>query len=162
MRQSLELVKKLYTVRSCQYNLPTDVPARPCLDYHIGRCKAPCVALQSEAEYRGMVDEILEVLGGHTRLVANRLKVEMQAAAAEMNFERAAELRDAIGQLDSLERRQRVVDVSGSDRDVVGFARDGAEACGTVLLIREGKLLGREVVFLGNAGDESDETAFCA
>jgi excinuclease ABC subunit C len=162
MRQSLELVKKLYTVRSCQYDLPTDVPARPCLDYHIGRCKAPCVALQSEAEYRGMVDEILEVLGGHTRLVANRLKQEMQAAAAEMNFERAAELRDATLQLDSLERRQRVVDVSGSDRDVVGFARDGADACGVVLLIREGKLMGREVVFLTNAADDGDESAFNA
>jgi len=162
MRQSLELVKKLYTVRSCHYDLPREGPARPCLDYHIGRCLAPCVAFQPEDDYRGMIDEILEVLGGHTRLVADRLKRDMQAAAAEMNFERAAELRDAIGQLDALERRQRVVDVSGSDRDVVGFARDGAEACGTVLLIREGKLLGREVVFLANAGDESDETAFCA
>ena len=162
MRQSLELVKRLYTVRSCHYDLPDDVPARPCLDYHIGRCKAPCVALQSEAEYRTMVDEILEVLGGHTRLVANRLKQEMQAAAQEMSFERAAELRDAIGQLDALERRQRVVDISGSDRDVVGFARDRGEACGVVLLIREGKLLGREVSFLANAGDGNDESAFNA
>jgi excinuclease ABC subunit C len=162
MRASLEVVKKLYTVRSCHYDLPREGPARPCLDYHIGRCKAPCVAFQPEEDYRGMIDEIVEVLGGHTRLVADRLKRDMNQAAAEMNFERAAELRDAIGQLDSLERRQRVVDVSGSDRDVVGFARDGAEACGVVLLIREGKLLGREVVFLGNAGDESDESAFCA
>lgn len=162
MRQSLELVKKLYTVRSCHYDLPKEVPARPCLDYHIGRCKAPCVAFQSEAEYRAMTDEILEVLGGHTRLVADRLRKEMQAAAMEMSFERAAELRDAIAQLDSLERRQRVVDVSGSDRDVVGFARDGADACGVVLLIREGKLLGREVSFLSNAGDENDESAFNA
>ncbi|HEX8244628.1 MAG TPA: excinuclease ABC subunit UvrC [Longimicrobium sp.] len=162
MRQSLELVKKLYTVRSCRYDLPKEVPARPCLDYHIGRCKAPCVAFQPEDDYRGMVDEILEVLGGHTRLVADRLKREMQAAAAEMNFERAAELRDAIGQLDALERRQRVVDVSGSDRDVVGFARDGAEACGVVLLIREGKVLGREVSFLTNAAGDSDENAFNA
>ncbi|MFL5538708.1 MAG: excinuclease ABC subunit UvrC, partial [Longimicrobiaceae bacterium] len=162
MRQSLDLVKKLYTVRSCDYDLPRQGPARPCLDYHIGRCLAPCVAFQPEEDYRGMIDEILEVLGGHTRLVADRLKRDMQAAAAEMNFERAAELRDAIAQLDSLERRQRVVDVTGSDRDVVGFARDGAEACGVVMLIREGKLLGREVAFLSNAGDESDETAFCA
>jgi len=162
MRQSLELVKKLYTVRSCHYALPDEVPARPCLDYHIGRCKAPCVALQSEAEYRGMVDEILEVLGGHTRLVANRLKEEMQAAAMEMNFERAAELRDAIGQLDSLERRQRIVDVSGSDRDVVGFARDRNEVCGVVMLIREGKVLGREVSFLTSAPDGGDESAFNA
>ncbi|HEX8904979.1 MAG TPA: excinuclease ABC subunit UvrC, partial [Longimicrobiaceae bacterium] len=162
MRQSLELVKKLYTVRSCHYDLPREVPARPCLDYHIGRCKAPCVAFQPENDYRGMIDEILEVLGGHTRLVADRLKREMASAAAEMNFERAAELRDAIAQLETLERRQRVVDVSGSDRDVVGFARDGAEACGVVMLIREGKVLGREVSFLSNAGEEGDEGAFNA
>jgi excinuclease ABC subunit C len=162
MRQALEVVKRLYTVRSCNYDLPREVPARPCLDYHIGRCKAPCVALQPEADYRAMVEEILEVLGGHTRLVANRLKEEMAAAAQGMNFERAAELRDSIAQLEALERRQRIVDVSGSDRDVVGFARDGAEACGVVLLIREGKLLGREVSFLADLGDESDEAAFAA
>ncbi len=162
MRQALELVKKLYTVRSCHYDLPRDVPARPCLDYHIGRCKAPCVMLQSEAEYRGMIDEILEILGGHTKVVAKRLKGEMSIAAAEMNFERAAELRDAVAQLEALERRQKVVDVSGADRDVVGFARDGAEGCGVVLLIREGKLLGREVTFLTGLTDEGDESAFSA
>ncbi|HEX8695111.1 MAG TPA: excinuclease ABC subunit UvrC [Longimicrobium sp.] len=162
MRHALELVKKLYTVRSCHYDLPREAPARPCLDYHIGRCLAPCVAFQPEEDYRGMIDEILEVLGGHTRLVADRLKREMRDAAAEMNFERAAELRDAIAELEALERRQRVVDVSGADRDVVGFARDGVEACGVVLLIREGKLLGREVTFLGNLADEGDESAFGA
>jgi excinuclease ABC subunit C len=159
MRQSLELVKKLYTVRSCHYDLPREVPARPCLDYHIGRCKAPCVAFQTPDEYRGMIDEITEVLGGHTRLVARRLQAEMQKAAEEMNFERAAELRDAVRQLESLEHRQQVVDVSGSDRDIVGFARDGAEACGVVLQIREGKLLGREAQFLSNLQDERDEEA---
>jgi excinuclease ABC subunit C len=162
MRQSLELVKRLYTVRSCHYNLPREAPARPCLDYHIGRCKAPCVALQSPEEYRGMVEEIAEVLGGHTKLVARRLRAEMQIAAGEMNFERAAELRDAIGQLESLERKQQVLDVSGADRDVIGFARDGAEGCGVVLQIREGKLLGREAQFLTNLGDESDEDAVSA
>ncbi|HEY0017012.1 MAG TPA: excinuclease ABC subunit UvrC [Longimicrobium sp.] len=159
MRQALELVKRLYTVRSCHYDLPKEVPARPCLDYHIGRCKAPCVAFQTPDEYRGMVDEITEVLGGHTRLVARRLKAEMQKAAEEMNFERAGELRDAIRQLESLEHRQQVVDVTGSDRDIVGFARDGAEACGVVLQIREGKLLGREAQFLTNLVDEDDAEA---
>jgi excinuclease ABC subunit C len=162
MRQSLELVKKLYTVRSCHYNLPKDVPARPCLDYHIGRCKAPCVAFQSADEYREMVEEITEVLGGHTRLVARRLQAEMIDAAAEMNFERAGELRDSIKQLESLERRQQVLDVTGSDRDIVGFARDGAEGCGVVLQIREGKLLGREAQFIAGLEDESDAEALSA
>jgi excinuclease ABC subunit C len=162
MRQSLELVKRLYTVRSCHYNLPKDVPARPCLDYHIGRCKAPCVAFQSAEEYTGMIEEISEVLGGHTRLVARRLEAEMMKAAGEMNFERAGELRDSIKQLQSLERKQQVLDVTGSDRDIVGFARDGAEACGVVLQIREGKLLGREAQFLDNLVDESDAEALAA
>ncbi|HEX5726438.1 MAG TPA: excinuclease ABC subunit UvrC [Longimicrobiaceae bacterium] len=162
MRQSLELVKRLYTVRSCRYDLPDDAPARPCLDYHIGRCKAPCVALQSEAEYRTMIDEITHVLNGHTRLVAARLRTEMQALSEAMDFERAAELRDAIAQLEALEQRQQIVDVSGSDRDVVGFARDGAEACGVVLQIREGKLLGREPHFVVGLQDEPDEAALAA
>ena len=162
MRHALELVKKLYTVRSCHYNLPKEAPARPCLDYHIGRCRAPCVGLQSPAEYRAMIGEITEVLGGHTRLVAKRLQAEMRNAAQEMNFERAAELRDAVRQLESLERRQQVVDVSGSDRDIVGFARDGSDACGVVLQIREGKLLGREAQFLTNLQEVADEEALSA
>ncbi len=157
MRQALELVKKLYTVRSCRYDLPREAPARPCLDYHIGRCQAPCVAFQSEAEYREMVDEILDILSGHTRRAAERIRGQMAAAAAEMDFERAAELRDAVASLEALEARQTVVDLEGGDRDVVGMARDGADGCGVVLRIREGKLLGRETQFLTNLDGEPDE-----
>jgi excinuclease ABC subunit C len=157
MRHALELVKKLYTVRSCRYDLPRETPARPCLDYHIGRCKAPCVAFQTEAEYREMVDEIVDILGGHTRRAAERIRAQMQAAAEAMDFERAAELRDALASLEALEARQTVVDLEGSDRDVVGVARDGADGCGVVLRIREGKLLGRETQFLSNLDGEPDE-----
>jgi excinuclease ABC subunit C len=162
MRQSLELVKKLYTVRSCHYDLPREVPARPCLDHHIGRCLAPCVALQGAEDYRAMVDEIVELLDGHTRPVQRRLEREMARAAEEMDFERAAELRDALGELGGLQRRQQVVDADGADRDVVGFARDGADACGVVLQVREGKLLGREARFLGNLAGETDAAALAA
>jgi excinuclease ABC subunit C len=157
MRQVLEVVKRLYTVRSCHYKLPVESPPRPCLDYHIGRCKAPCVGLQSDVEYRTMIDEVLDVLGGHTRGVAQRIRAEMKAAAAEMRFERAAELRDALAHLARLEAQQQVVDISGSDRDVIGLARDGDEACGVVLRIREGKLLAREAVNLVNLEGESDD-----
>jgi excinuclease ABC subunit C len=164
MRQALEVVKRLYTVRSCHYRLPDESPARPCLDFHIGRCKAPCVALQSREEYRVMIDEIVEIISGHTRRAAERIRREMHEAAASLQFELAAELRDALGQLELLEARQQVVDIEGNDRDVVGLARDGDQACGIVLRIREGKLLGREVLFLSNLADESDELvlgAFC-
>jgi excinuclease ABC subunit C len=157
MRQVLDTVKRLHTVRSCHYRLPVEAPARPCLDYHIGRCKAPCVALQSEEDYRSMIEEVLDVLGGHTRRAAERLREEMQEAAGQMQFERAAELRDALKHLHALESQQKVVDVAGADRDVVAVARDGDEACGVVLRIREGKLLGREALFLGNLQDEADE-----
>jgi excinuclease ABC subunit C len=156
MRQALELVKKLYTVRSCHYDLPRQSPARPCLDYHIGRCAAPCVALQSAAAYRGMIDEILEILDGRTARVIERLTGEMREAAAAMQFERAAELRDAVQQLQQLEARQKVVDVAGGDRDIVGLARDGAEASVVVLRVRDGRLLGRDALFLTNAEGESD------
>ncbi|HEV2148869.1 MAG TPA: excinuclease ABC subunit UvrC [Longimicrobiaceae bacterium] len=157
MRQALELVKKLYTVRSCRYDLPRETPARPCLDYHIGRCRAPCVALQTETEYREMVEEIVDILGGHTRRAAERIRAQMHGAAEAMDFERAAELRDALASLEALEARQTVVDLEGSDRDVVGIARDGADGCGVVLRIREGKLLGRETQFLSNLDGEPDE-----
>jgi excinuclease ABC subunit C len=158
MRQMLEVVKRLYTVRSCRYRLPGEAPPRPCLDYHIGRCLAPCVGLQDTADYRGMIEEVVEVLGGHSRRAAARLRKEMEEAAAQLHFERAAELRDAINKLDALEAQQKVVDVSGSDRDIFGIARDREEACGVVLRIREGKLLARETFFLANLNGESDET----
>ena len=156
MRQVLEVVKRLHTVRSCHYRLPDEAPARPCLDYHIGRCHAPCVGLQSETDYRAMIGDVLDILSGHTRRAAVRIREEMEEAALALQFERAAELRDALGHLTALETQQKVVDISGSDRDVVAVARDGQIACGVVMKIREGKLLGRETIFLDNIADESD------
>lgn len=156
MRHVLDVIRRLYTVRSCHYRLPDEAPARPCLDHHIGRCQAPCVGLQSEADYRAMINEVLEVLNGHTRHAAQRIRAEMEASAAALQFERAAELRDALGHLDRMETQQKVVDISGSDRDVVGMARDGNVACGVVMKIREGKLLGREAIFLDNLEGEAD------
>ncbi|HEX6069253.1 MAG TPA: GIY-YIG nuclease family protein, partial [Longimicrobiaceae bacterium] len=82
MRHVLEVVKRLYTVRSCHYRLPAEAPARPCLDYHIGRCMAPCVGLQSDVEYRVMIEEVLDILSGHTRRAAARIRAEMEEAAA--------------------------------------------------------------------------------
>ncbi len=156
MRQALDVIKKVYTVRSCRYRLPEERPDRPCLDYHIGRCKAPCVDLQSENEYRAMTDEVVELLEGRTRRVAARLRDRMQAAAAALDFEEAGRIRDALGKLDALESRQKVVDVRGDDRDVIGLARDGAGGCLVVMRIREGKLLGRETVFLDGLEDQAD------
>lgn len=157
MRQALEVVKRLYTVRSCRYDLPDESPARACLDYHIGRCRAPCVGLQSREEYRAMVDEILEVLGGRVGHVRRRVETTMRQAAETLDFERAANLRDVLTGLQSIEQRQRALDVRGGDVDVIGTARDGDNACAVQLRIREGKLLGRELDFFENVGGESEE-----
>lgn len=158
MRQALDVIKRMYTVRSCRYDLPREVPSRPCLDYHIGRCKAPCVGLQSQDDYRRMTDEILEILSGRTDTIRSRAEREMREAAESLDFERAAMMRDVLHGLDAMEERQRMADVRGSDQDVVGIARDGDTACAVLLRIREGKLLGREVDFFENLEDETDET----
>ena len=156
MRSALRMIKELYTVRSCHYPLPKELPPRPCLDYHIGRCKAPCAGYQSETEYRQMIEEILEVLGGRTGEVRRRVRERMERAAEMMDFERAAELRDVFRGLESIERRQAAVDHRGGDHDVVGLDRQRQLACGVILKVREGRLLGREIHFLQNVEDESD------
>ncbi|MDG2282876.1 MAG: excinuclease ABC subunit UvrC, partial [Longimicrobiales bacterium] len=117
MRQALELIKRLHTVRSCRYDLPKDAPERACLDYHIGRCKAPCVGLQSEAEYREMIDEILRILEGETEELRAEIEDRMQEASAALDFERAATMRDVLAGLDSLASQQRVHKAQGGNFD---------------------------------------------
>jgi excinuclease ABC subunit C len=158
MRQALEVVKRAHTVRSCRYDLPGEAPERPCLDYHIGRCLAPCVGLQTREAYRRMIDEVLEVLGGEVGGVRARVAAELQERAERLDFERAATLRDTLVGLDALERRQRALDVRGGDQDVVGVARDGDHASAVLLRIRRGKLLGRELHHFTNLSEE-DESA---
>jgi excinuclease ABC subunit C len=156
MRRSLEVVKRIFTVRSCRYDMPREMPERPCLDYHIGRCKAPCVFLQTQADYRAMIDEVVAFLDGRTDEVVRRVKERMEAASAAMEFERAGELRDAIVRLQRMEEPTVVLEVEGGDRDVVGYARDGEDAAVTVLRIRGGKLLARDHRFLEGVEGEPD------
>lgn len=162
MRQALEVVKRLYTVRSCRYDLPKEAPDRPCLDYHIERCKAPCVGLQSREDYRAMIDEILSILGGDTEELRRDVEARMHAAAGALDFETAARLRDVIRGLDSLSREQRVQRVGGGSQDVVGLARDGELAVGVVLKIRDGVLLGRDTLRFTDIQDESDDALLAA
>ncbi len=157
VRQALEVVKRLYTVRSCRYDLPRDAPARPCLDYHIGRCLAPCVGLQSEAEYRGMIDEIVRILEGDTESVRAGVEARMRKAAEELEFELAARLRDVLTGLDVLARVQRVQRFGGGDYDVIGMARDGTLATAVALRVRKGSLLGRDTQRFTAVAEEPDE-----
>src|SRR5262249_48251514 len=129
---------------------------RPCLDYHIGRCKAPCVLLQSAAEYRAMIDEVILFLDGRADEVMRRVRERIQLAAESLDFERAAELRDVLQRLEKMEEPTVVLEVEGGDRDVIGFARDGDDACITWMRIRNGKLLARDHQFVANIEGESD------
>jgi excinuclease ABC subunit C len=156
MRRALDVVKRIFTVRSCRYDMPREMPERPCLDYHIGRCKAPCVHLQSQAEYAAMIREVVTFLDGRTEDVVKRVRALMDEAAERMEFERAAELRDAITRLQRMEEPSVVAEVEGGDRDVVGYARDGDDAAATLLRIRAGKLVAREHRFLEGVEGEPD------
>ena len=156
MRRALELLKRMYAVRSCRYDLPGEAPIRPCLDHQIGRCQAPCVGLQSQAAYREMIDEILLVLEGDTEAVRAQVDTRMRAAAEALDFERAARLRDVIHGLDGLAHEQRVQKVGGGDHDVVGLARDGSVAAAVILKVRSGRLLGRDTVRFHDILEEND------
>lgn len=158
MRRALEVVKRLYTVRSCRYDLPDEAPSRPCLDHHIGRCRAPCVGLQTQDAYRAMIEEILRVLEGDVEDVRREVEERMREASAHLEFERAARLRDVIAGLEGLAYEQRVQRVGGGDHDVVGLARDGATAAAVALKVRKGRLLGRDTMRFHDLGDESDAT----
>ena len=162
MRRALNLVKRIFTVRSCQYALPEDAPERACLDHHIGRCKAPCVGYQTEADYRGMIDEVVLFLDGKAQEVVHRVRERMTSAAAALDFERAGEYRDALRHLEQMEEPTVVVQVEGGDRDVIGYARDAGDACVVVMRIRGGKLLARDQRFMDNIEGESDEAVLAA
>jgi excinuclease ABC subunit C len=156
MRRALNVVKRIFTVRSCNYDMPREMPERPCLDYFIKRCKAPCILAQSQADYRSMIDEVLLFLGGKPQEVVRHIRERMDLAAEQLDFERAAELRDALQHVGRMEEPTVVLEVEGGDRDVVGYARDGDDACVTLLRVRSGKLLAREHRFVENLEGEDD------
>ncbi len=162
MRRALNVVKRIFTVRSCRYDMPAEMPERACLDWHIGRCKAPCIGLQSLADYRAMIGDVVQFLDGRPEEVTRRVRAMMEAASAALEFERAAELRDALLKLETIEEPTVVMQVEGGDRDVVGFARDGDDACVSILRIRQGKLLARDHRYLSNAEGEPDDAILVA
>jgi excinuclease ABC subunit C len=156
MRRSLDVVKRLFTVRSCNYDMPAQMPERPCLDYHIGRCKAPCILAQTQGEYAAMIDEVLDFLGGRPEEVVRKVRERMALAAESLDFERAAQLRDVLAHLETMEEPTVVDAVEGGDRDVIGYARDGEDAVVVLMRIRGGRLLARDHQFVDNVDEELD------
>ncbi len=162
LRQTLRIIRRLFTVRSCHYALPEDAPERPCLDYHIERCQAPCVGYQSRDDYARMIDDVLVFLEGDTVAVRGRIRERMQEASTNLDFERAAQLRDSLQWLQQVERPQAVELVGGGDADAIGYARDGDDACGAILRVRDGRVIAREHRFLEQVAHAADGAVLSA
>src|SRR6185436_1868528 len=129
---------------------------------YIKRCKAPCILAQSQQDYRSMIDEVVLFLSGRPDEVVRRVQERMELASEQLDFERAAELRDVLHHLERMEEPTVVLEVEGGDRDVIGYARDGDDACVAIMRIRRGKLLAREHRFLENIDGEEDTVALAA
>lgn len=162
MRRSLGVIRRMFTVRSCQDDLPRERRERPCLDYHIGRCKAPCVGWQGGIEYRGMIDEVVNFLEGRTVDLKARIRAMMLDASAREDYERAKDFRDTLKWLDTVDAAGTIDMVGTGDADVIGYARDGDDAVGVLFRIRDGRVVGRDHRFLENVDGEADEEALSA
>jgi len=162
LRRTLAIIRRLYTVRSCHDDLPAERRDRPCLDFHIGRCKAPCVGWQAVEDYRRMVDDVLQFLEGKTGDLRTRVREAMLAASDRQDYERAKELRDALRWLEKLEEPVSVEVIGTGDADVIGYARDGDDAVGVLIRVREGRVVGREHRFLENLEEEADPVVLSA
>lgn len=158
MRRSLALIRRIFTVRTCSDDLPATRRERPCLDYHIGRCKAPCVGWQDQADYRAMIDEVVRFLEGKTGDVRSRLRDMMATASRREDFERARDLRDALKWLEQVDAPGAVDLLAGGDADVVGYARDGDDAVCVLLKVRDGRLIARDHRILDNLEEVADGT----
>ena len=155
VRDTIELMRKLFQIRDCTRNLPRDQgKERPCLNYQIGQCKAPCQGYVSEEEYRKKVDEAVSFLGGSYKPVVRLLTERMEKASSELDFEQAAEWRDLRASVLQVSEKQKMESEDGNDRDVIAMAADGTEAVVSVFYVRGGRVIGRDHQFLHIGLDE--------
>ncbi len=145
VRDTIDLIRRIYRLRSCSRVLPRDMgKERPCLNYHIHQCSAPCQNRISAAAYRRRVEDAVEFLSGHYTPVLRELEEKMQAASDAMDFEKAAEYRDLLDSVKQVAQKQKITDSDGEDRDAIALAMDDRDAVVQVFFVREGKLIGRE------------------
>jgi excinuclease ABC subunit C len=159
VRETINLLKKIFPIKTCKKVLPRDIgKERPCLNYHIKQCMGPCSGNVDREEYRSMMKDICSFLDGRHEDVARRLEERMHAAAGELDFERAASLRNKLTALRHISEEQKVLSVSMADQDVIGLAKDKTDTCIQVFFIRGGKVLGREhFIFEGVGEGETQE-----
>ena len=145
VKDTIELVCKLYKIRTCNRKLPADQGReRPCLNYHIGQCSAPCQGYINEEDYRKSIESVMEFLDGDYSHILKSLTQQMQQASENMEFEEAAKYRDLIASVKQVAQKQKITMDDVTDRDVIAVACDGQDAVVQVFFVRSGKLLGRD------------------
>ncbi|VTQ56229.1 excinuclease ABC subunit C [Clostridium perfringens] len=145
------LIKKLFPLRTCKKAIVEGgEPTRACLNYHINLCKAPCAGYISKAEYWEMIDEIINILNGTDTSIIKNLKLEMEKAAEELEFEKAAKIRDRILAIELISEKQKMFTVKEGDEDFIDLYTDEKDGCAQVFFVREGKVTGREHFMIEN------------
>ena len=158
VKDTIELLRKLYDIRSCNKSLPKEIGKdRPCLYYHIHQCKAPCQGYISKEEYGEQIKKAISFLNGNYNDMIKELTGKMTEAAEEMRFEQAAEYRDLIDSVRRIGERQKITNSDGEDKDVIALAMDKEDAVAQVFFIRNGKLIGREHYYL-RIGEEEQKS----
>ena len=156
VKDTIELIRKLYKVRSCNRRLPRDTgKERPCLNYHIHQCDAPCQGYVSQETYRKSIDEVLRFLGGNYEVILKELEEKMMKASEDLEFEKAIEYRELLGSVKKIAQKQKITDTAGNDRDILAAATDKEDAVVQVFFIRGGRLIGRDHFYLKLSGDET-------
>ncbi len=145
VKDTIDLIHKVYKIRTCSKALPRDTGKdRPCLNYHIKQCGAPCQGWVSKEEYGRNISQVLEFLNGHYEIMLSLLEERMMQASSEMDFEKAIEYRELLASVKKVAQKQKITSSSMQDRDIIALARDEEDAVVQVFFVREGKLIGRE------------------
>ncbi len=149
VRESIDLINKLYQLRTCSRNLPKDCgKERPCLNFHIGQCCVPCQGMISQEEYAKKIENVIDFLNGKQQNVIKELKEKMQQASENMDFEEAIRCRDLLESIKKVSETQKMSDNVGEDKDIIALAIDGSDTVVQVFFLRNGKLIGREHFYM--------------
>ena len=154
VKQAIESVRKIFPLRTCTQPLPPRNPKRPCVNYDIKRCLAPCAGKCAEEEYRRMTEGVVHFLEGDYKPVEDQLTKDMEAASADMRYERAAQIRDQIKDVRGLMERQIALRTDGSEQDLIALAQDGLDAMVQILYVRGGRMIGGDHFLLAGEGGE--------
>ena len=154
VKDVLETLKKVFPLRTCNLPLPMEKHRRPCINYEIGRCLAPCAGKCTQEEYGALIRKVMAFLNGDYKNVIRDLQADMQSASMQLQFERAAAIRDRIRDIEGLMQRQQAIQTTGAEQDVIALSQDDMDAMAQVLLIRGGKMVGGDSFALPGEGRE--------